>query len=284
MASRDLRAAARSVASTSSEVHPGEIVTLHGAEIAPPPGARRRQPRSARCTFEFVYFTRPDIVWDDRNVHHVRQRLGERARHRGAGRRRRGDPRARLVDPGRDRLLRRERHPLQRRPDQEPLHRPHVHRADPGPPRAWRRPEVQRARREPRRQAGRDDRRLAGARHHGRAAREAAPRRRRHRGARAHHVPADHPRLPLRRRHGPRRRPDGRPPDGRRDARAHRRRLPGVPVARRDDAGDRPSTGHCTRATPAATAIACFTGQATPMRGRARPRPKLCVRGRRWRE
>ncbi|MDP9465338.1 MAG: amidophosphoribosyltransferase, partial [Actinomycetota bacterium] len=59
-----------------SEVAPGEIVTLYGAEIT------RRQAltpaaRSARCTFEFVYFSRPDSVWADRNIHHVRQRLGE---------------------------------------------------------------------------------------------------------------------------------------------------------------------------------------------------------------
>ena len=59
-----------------SEVAPGEIVTIHGAEIS------RRQAltpaaTSARCTFEFVYFSRPDSVWADRNVHHVRQRLGE---------------------------------------------------------------------------------------------------------------------------------------------------------------------------------------------------------------
>jgi len=58
------------------EVGPGEIVTLHGAEIT------RRQAltpaaQPARCTFEFVYFSRPDSVWAGRNVHHVRQRLGE---------------------------------------------------------------------------------------------------------------------------------------------------------------------------------------------------------------
>jgi amidophosphoribosyltransferase len=57
------------------EVHPGEIITLQGAEL------RRQQaltpaPRQARCTFEFVYFSRPDSVWAGRNVHHVRQRLG----------------------------------------------------------------------------------------------------------------------------------------------------------------------------------------------------------------
>ena len=58
------------------EVKPGEIVTLKGAEIT------RRQAltpaaQPARCTFEFVYFSRPDSVWAGRNVHHVRQRLGE---------------------------------------------------------------------------------------------------------------------------------------------------------------------------------------------------------------
>ena len=58
-----------------SEVAPGEIVTLHGAEL------HRRQAltpaaAAARCSFEFVYFSRPDSVWAGRNIHHVRQRLG----------------------------------------------------------------------------------------------------------------------------------------------------------------------------------------------------------------
>jgi amidophosphoribosyltransferase len=58
-----------------SEVQPGEIVTLRGAEM------ERHQvlaaaPTGARCTFEFVYFSRPDSVWAGRNVHDVRQRLG----------------------------------------------------------------------------------------------------------------------------------------------------------------------------------------------------------------
>ncbi|MFW2332784.1 amidophosphoribosyltransferase, partial [Ilumatobacter sp.] len=65
------------------EVEPGEIITLRGAEIdrlqALTPAAQ-----SARCTFEFVYFSRPDSVWDGQNVHHVRQRLGvELARESG---------------------------------------------------------------------------------------------------------------------------------------------------------------------------------------------------------
>jgi len=58
------------------EVRPGEIVTLHGAEIT------RRQAltpaaSAARCTLEFVYFSRPDSNWAGQNMHHVRQRLGE---------------------------------------------------------------------------------------------------------------------------------------------------------------------------------------------------------------
>jgi amidophosphoribosyltransferase len=57
------------------EVKPGEMVTLRGSEI------ERTQvlaphPKAARCTFEFVYFSRPDSVWDGRSVHHTRQRLG----------------------------------------------------------------------------------------------------------------------------------------------------------------------------------------------------------------
>ncbi|MCB0969187.1 MAG: amidophosphoribosyltransferase [Ilumatobacter sp.] len=57
------------------EVRPGEIVTLRGSELdrhqALTPAAN-----PARCTFEFVYFSRPDSFWDGQNVHHVRQRLG----------------------------------------------------------------------------------------------------------------------------------------------------------------------------------------------------------------
>lgn len=60
-----------------SEVQPGELVSLQGTEMH-----RHRvlapAPSGARCSFEYVYFSRPDSVWAGQNVHHVRQRLGER--------------------------------------------------------------------------------------------------------------------------------------------------------------------------------------------------------------
>jgi amidophosphoribosyltransferase len=58
------------------EVEPGEVVTLAGAECT---GRRSlfSAPSQARCSFEHIYFSRPDSVWDGTSVHHVRQRLGE---------------------------------------------------------------------------------------------------------------------------------------------------------------------------------------------------------------
>ena len=63
-----------------SEVAPGEIITAQGTQLT------RRQAQiphvpQARCTFEFVYFSRPDSQWDDRSVHLVRQNLGEQLAH-----------------------------------------------------------------------------------------------------------------------------------------------------------------------------------------------------------
>jgi amidophosphoribosyltransferase len=57
------------------EVKPGEIISLSKSALtvqqALPP-----QPRQAACVFEFVYFARPDSIWNAKNVHEVRQRLG----------------------------------------------------------------------------------------------------------------------------------------------------------------------------------------------------------------
>lgn len=57
------------------EVEPGEIVVLQGqmarSFVGVPPAERQ-----ARCTFEQIYFSRPDAIWDKLSVHQVRQRLG----------------------------------------------------------------------------------------------------------------------------------------------------------------------------------------------------------------
>ncbi len=57
------------------EVKPGEIVMLSNSALrvrqALPPA-----PALARCTFEHIYFSRPDSLWDGLSVHEVRQRLG----------------------------------------------------------------------------------------------------------------------------------------------------------------------------------------------------------------
>lgn len=58
------------------EVRPGEIVSLGSSALnvfqAIPPASEL-----ALCVFEHIYFSRPDSQWDGRNVHQVRQRLGE---------------------------------------------------------------------------------------------------------------------------------------------------------------------------------------------------------------
>lgn len=57
------------------EVQPGEIVALSDNALTVYQTAKPGQP-TAYCTFEHIYFSRPDGVWDGRSVHNVRQRLG----------------------------------------------------------------------------------------------------------------------------------------------------------------------------------------------------------------
>lgn len=58
------------------EVRPGEIVQLSDTALRVRQAMPAHQP-AALCTFEHIYFSRPDSVWDGVTVHHVRQRLGE---------------------------------------------------------------------------------------------------------------------------------------------------------------------------------------------------------------
>jgi len=58
------------------EVEPGEIVVMQGS-IARSHRVVEPAERQARCTFEHIYFSRPDARWDGLLVHQARQRLGE---------------------------------------------------------------------------------------------------------------------------------------------------------------------------------------------------------------
>jgi amidophosphoribosyltransferase len=57
------------------EVAPGEIVRLDKDGYHSKP--RRQANPTALCVFEYVYFARPDSVFEDQTIHRVRQRLGE---------------------------------------------------------------------------------------------------------------------------------------------------------------------------------------------------------------
>ncbi|RME36727.1 MAG: amidophosphoribosyltransferase, partial [Deltaproteobacteria bacterium] len=57
------------------EVQPGEIVALHREALIVRQALPPARPL-ALCTFEHVYFSRPDSQWDGRNVYEVRVRLG----------------------------------------------------------------------------------------------------------------------------------------------------------------------------------------------------------------
>jgi len=58
------------------EIKPGEIVVISGNKVNSYQVMKPKEPQ-ARCTFEHIYFARPDAVWDDLSVHTARQSLGE---------------------------------------------------------------------------------------------------------------------------------------------------------------------------------------------------------------
>jgi amidophosphoribosyltransferase len=57
------------------EVLPGEIVALSNTAMTAFQAVKTSEP-TAFCTFEHIYFSRPDNFWDGQSVHTVRQRLG----------------------------------------------------------------------------------------------------------------------------------------------------------------------------------------------------------------
>ena len=58
------------------EIKPGEIVELSNNALTIQQAVPPKNPL-ARCTFENIYFSRPDNVWDGISVHHTRQKLGK---------------------------------------------------------------------------------------------------------------------------------------------------------------------------------------------------------------
>jgi amidophosphoribosyltransferase len=58
------------------EVKPGEIVALSDNALRVNQAMKIANP-TAFCTFEHIYFSRPDSFWDGRSVHQVRHRLGQ---------------------------------------------------------------------------------------------------------------------------------------------------------------------------------------------------------------
>ena len=57
------------------EVKPGEIIALSNTALRVQQAIPPHEPE-ALCTFEHIYFSRPDSSWDGRSIYHVRHRLG----------------------------------------------------------------------------------------------------------------------------------------------------------------------------------------------------------------
>ncbi|MCL6509947.1 MAG: amidophosphoribosyltransferase [Anaerolineae bacterium] len=61
-------------ATYEGEVHQGEVVRLDASGFCRTQAVAPE--RGALCTFEHIYFARPDSIWDGHVIHHVRQQLG----------------------------------------------------------------------------------------------------------------------------------------------------------------------------------------------------------------
>ncbi len=175
------------------EIEPGELVVIDDD------GCRQIQAvepaeHSALCIFELFYLARPDSRLLDVEVHGARVRMGEILAAESPVE---ADLVMPIPDSGTPAAIGFSRGsgiPLQRRADQEPLRRPHLHRARAEAARTGRQAEVQPARRGGRQARG-GRRRLDRARLDHAQDRLDAVRGRRNRGARAHLLAAG--RLPL---------------------------------------------------------------------------------------
>ena len=59
------------------EVRPGEVVSIHQQALIVKQAVPVKE-NTAKCTFEMIYFSRPDSIWDGKVVHDVRVRLGKK--------------------------------------------------------------------------------------------------------------------------------------------------------------------------------------------------------------
>ena len=216
--------------------------------------------RTATCVFEHIYFSRPDSRLEGKVLQQVRGRMGEILW-------REAPVEADLViavpdsgNPAAAGLRARLGAAPRRRPDQEPLRRPHLHPARPGAAQARAAAEVQPAAGDRRRAADRRRRRLDRARQHHPPDRRHAARRRRQGGPPADLGAADPQPLPLRRRHVDPRGDDRPQPHDRGDRRRARRRLARLPLDGRASTR-RSAAAPTTTATPASAAT---TRWATP--------------------
>ena len=181
------------------EVHPGEMVSPDRARAGDAPGGQGRAQGDLRLRAHLLLPPRQPPRGQGAAA--GARQDGRDALARVAGRSRPGDRGAGLRQPGRGGVRARLGAAARRRPDQEPLRRPHLHPARPGAAQARPAAEVQPAAGDRRRAADRRRRRLDRARQHHPPDRRHAARRRRQGGPPADLGAADPQPLPLRRRH-----------------------------------------------------------------------------------
>ena len=243
------------------DVRPGEVLWvdelgLHSVQAVP-------EGRGAACIFEHVYFARPDSRLDGSEIHASRVRMGQRLAEEAPAD---ADLVMPIPDSGTPAAIgfaKASGIPY----DEGLIKNRYVGRTFIQPDQELRRQGIRLKFNPLDEIAGRqrrDRRRLDRARQHDAAARRDALRRRRRRGARADLVAAGRLAVLLRHRHGRRGRARRRAPLGRGDARADRRDLAPLPLARGHAVGDAPArrARSAAPASPASTRPRCLPAAA----------------------